>query len=163
MATDQFAPKQLAQIIEQLNPSLKGYSQKAQQLQAYQQLLPSAVGVNLATKCRVANYQNNNLLIEAQSSAVATKLNYAKMDILSAFRRAGMIDLCQVQIKTNPDVGAAMRPQAALTNNSKNASTTKAKQYQMSEKTAQSLIEVAQQAPPSLKEKLLRLAKHGEK
>ena len=161
MAKDRYAPKQLNEVLGKLNPRLgsriAGYSEKTQSLAAQQQTLHHAVGENLAKKCNVANIREGTLVIEAASATVALKLNYIKMDILSAFRQSGLVDLCQVKINTSPNAAQRM---PSSSNTTTNEAKPKSK-LPMSEQTAQYLEHIAESAPPSLQEKLKRLAQHG--
>ncbi|MFY8273947.1 DciA family protein [Pseudoalteromonas sp. SSDWG2] len=162
MAKDRYAPKQLTDVLGKLNPRIgsriAGYGAKTQALASQQQILHDAVGENLAKKCSVANVRDGTLVIEAISATVAMKLNYIKMDILSAFRQSGMADLCQVKINTSPN--AAQRTSTQLKAQTKEPSST-ASSRNMSEQTADYLEHIAQNAPPSLQQKLIRLAQHG--
>ncbi|WP_346722627.1 DUF721 domain-containing protein [Pseudoalteromonas ruthenica] len=161
MAKDRYAPKQLDEVLGQLSPRMgsriASYSAKSQQLSQQQTVLREVIGENLAKKCRVANIRDDALIIEAQSATIALKLNYVKMDILSAFRQQGLAQLCQVKIQTSPDAARRLTPQSQTGSNK----TTAPKKRAMSEQSAEYLEHVAENAPPSLQEKLRRLALHG--
>ncbi|MEM0516503.1 DUF721 domain-containing protein [Pseudoalteromonas sp. YIC-827] len=164
MAKDRYAPKQLTEVLGQLNPRfgsrIANYGAKTRELASQQQTLHQAVGENLAKKCRVANIRDGALIIEAHSATVAMKLNYIKMDILSAFRQQGLVDLCQVKIVTSPNA-AQRAPLAQAQAQVKKASQEPSNKRAMSEQTAHNLELIAEHAPPSLQQKLIRLAQHG--
>ncbi|MEO2268694.1 DUF721 domain-containing protein [Pseudoalteromonas pernae] len=161
MAKDRYAPKQINEVLGKLNPKIgsriAGYSAKSESLAAQQTILHNAVGENLAKKCNVANIREGTLIIEAATATVALKLNYIKMDILSAFRQSGMVDLCQVKINTSPNAAQRMPKAPDLRVQEPNQTSKRA----MSEQTAEYLEHIAESAPPSLQEKLKRLAQHG--
>ncbi|MGO2074121.1 MAG: DciA family protein, partial [Pseudoalteromonas sp.] len=113
---------------------------------------------NLSKKCRVSQYQDGTLMIEAISAPIALRLNYLKMDILSHFRSQGMVELAQVKITANPQATQRLAPEMSV----KGAQAAAPKKRKMSEKTAEHLNAIAADAPPSLKEKLQRLAKHAK-
>ena len=70
-----------------------------------------------------------------------------------------MAELGQIKITANPQASQRLSPNNAL----KTANATPANKLAMSEQTADYLNAIAQSAPPSLKEKLERLARHGKK
>ena len=159
MAKDKYAPKPLNDIMAGLSGRLSNYAGKSQALDKQQTLLAEFLSPNLADKCRVSNYRDGTLMIEAVSAPIALRLNYLKMDMLSHFRGAGMAELGQIKITANPQSSQRL----TQNNASKPANNSAAKKLPMSEQTADYLTAIAQNAPPSLREKLERLAKHGKK
>ncbi|KTF15196.1 DUF721 domain-containing protein [Pseudoalteromonas sp. H105] len=159
MAKDKYAPKPLNDIMAGLSGRLSNYAGKSQALDKQQTLLTEFLSPNLADKCRVSNYRDGTLMIEAVSAPIALRLNYLKMDLLSHFRGAGMAELGQIKITANPQSSQRL----TQNNASKSANNTTAKKLPMSEQTSDYLTAIAQNAPPSLREKLERLAKHGKK
>lgn len=159
MAKDKYAPKPLNDIMAGLSGRLSNYAGKSQALDKQQTLLTEFLSPNLADKCRVSNYRDGTLMIEAVSAPIALRLNYLKMDMLSHFRGAGMAELGQIKITANPQSSQRL----TQNNATKPANNTIAKKLPMSEQTADYLTAIAQNAPPSLREKLERLAKHGKK
>ncbi|GEB70622.1 MULTISPECIES: DUF721 domain-containing protein [Pseudoalteromonas] len=160
MAKDRYAPKPLTDIMAGLNNRLSAYAGKSQALDKQQTLLKEFLGPKLSEKCRVSNYRDGTLMIEAVSASIALKLNYLKMDMQSHFRAAGMAELGQIKITANPQAtqrlsatGNKSQAQSAVTGNSR----------KMSTQTSDYLNAIAASAPPSLKEKLERLALHGKK
>ena len=88
------------------------------------------------------------------------KLNYLKMDMQSHFRAAGMAELGQIKIVANPQATARLSPTADKPGPAGKAPGNSRK---MSQQTSDYLNAIAASAPPSLKEKLERLARHGKK
>lgn len=156
MAKDRYAPKPLNDIMVSLNNRLSAYAGKSQALDTQQSLLREFLSPKLADKCRVSNYRDGTLMIEAVSAPIALKLNYLKMDMLSHFRSAGMAELGQIKITANPH--ATQR----LSMNNKDVTGKAINSRKMSMQTADYLIAIAASAPQSLKEKLERLALHGK-
>ncbi|MBH0060166.1 DUF721 domain-containing protein [Pseudoalteromonas sp. NZS71] len=156
MAKDRYAPKPLSDIMAGLNNRLSAYAGKSQALDTQQTLLKDFLGPKLGDKCRVSNYRDGTLMIEAVSAPIALRLNYLKMDMLSHFRAAGMAELGQIKITANPQ--ATQR----LSTANKSGSPAVTNSRKMSEQTADYLNAIASSAPPSLKEKLERLALHGK-
>ncbi|WP_404341317.1 DciA family protein [Pseudoalteromonas mariniglutinosa] len=156
MAKDRYAPKALNDIMAGLSGRLSSYAGKSQSLSTQQALLQSFLGDTLSAKCRVSNYRDGTLMIEAISAPIALRLNYLKMDMLSHFRAAGMAELGQIKITTNPQ--ATQRLTALKNELNKKPAT----QRQMSAQTADHLTALAANAPASLKAKLERLARHGK-
>ncbi len=160
MAKDRYAPKPLTDIMAGLNNRLSAYAGKSQALDKQQVLLKEFLGPKLAEKCRVSNYRDGTLMIEAVSAAIALKLNYLKMDMQSHFRAAGMAELGQIKIVANPQATARLSPTA---DKPAPAGKTPGNSRKMSQQTSDYLNAIAASAPPSLKEKLERLARHGKK
>lgn len=158
MAKDRYAPKPLNDIISGLTGRLASYAGKSEALNMPQNTLADFLGPNLSKKCRVSQYQDGTLMIEAISAPIALRLNYLKMDILSHFRSQGMVELAQVKITANPQATQRLAPEMGV----KGAQAAAPKKRKMSEKTAEHLNAIAADAPPSLKEKLQRLAKHAK-
>ena len=156
MAKDRYAPKALGDIMAGLSGRLASYAGKTQGLSSQQAILDEFLGEILSKKCRVSNYRDGTLMIEAVSAPIALRLNYLKMDMLSHFRAAGMAELGKIKITANPQ--ATQRLSASPIHDNKPVS-----KRQMSEQTADYLTAIAADAPPSLKEKLERLALHGRK
>ncbi|WP_105167317.1 DUF721 domain-containing protein [Pseudoalteromonas sp. T1lg23B] len=159
MAKNRYDPKQLNELMGKWSDKLSNYSHKSQTMAQLQHCLEAAIGPILSKKARVANYRDGTLIIEAASATLATRLNYLKMEILSQFRQAGMIECAQVKVVTNPEAQQRLTPRD-------NTSTQHKQQYTgrvMSEQTAAQLTDLASNAPPSLQEKLLKLAAHAQK
>ncbi|BBN80360.1 hypothetical protein PA25_03450 [Pseudoalteromonas sp. A25] len=160
MAKNRYDPKQLNELMGKWSDKLLNYTDKSKKMAELQQCLEKAIGPILSKKSRVANYRDGTLIIEAASATLATRLNYLKMEILSQFRQAGMIECSQVKITTNPEAQQRLSPRDSYTNTKQNS---QGKGRVMSEHTAEQLRELASGAPPSLQAKLLKLAAHAQK
>ncbi len=156
MAKDRYAPKTLDDVMSGLSGKLKAYEGKSLELSKFQRLLESSIGGPMAQKCQVSNYRDNILIITADSAAVAMRLNYMKMGILTDLRKNGLAELSQVKVQTNPKSAKFSQPQIKISDADMNHRC-------MSDNTANSLLEVAEHAPPSLKAKLEKLARHRGK
>lgn len=158
MAKNRYDPKQINELMGKWSDKIVSYSEKSQTMANWQTCLQAAVGPVLIKKCRVGNYRDGTLVIEAASATLATRLNYLKMEILSQFRAAGMIDCAQVKVITNPEAQQRLTPPRDISNNSTELNNTR----KMSEQTGLQLTELAKNAPPSLQAKLLKLAQHAK-
>ena len=156
MAKDRYAPKTLDDLMANMSSRMSSYIGKSQQLNNQQELLTQCVGATMAQKCRISNYRDSILIIEAQSAAVAMRLNYMKMSILSDLRKNGLPELSQIKIQTSPHAAANQRAQEQKAQPVVNSRV-------LSQQTADSLLEVAEHAPASLKAKLEKLAAHANK
>lgn len=65
---------------------------------AVKALLPS----ELKPMCRVANYRNCILVIEVANASWMTRLNYEKLQLLSALRNSILPSLSSIDIRINP-------------------------------------------------------------
>ncbi|KID57921.1 putative RNA-binding protein [Pseudoalteromonas luteoviolacea] len=157
MAKNRFDPKSLSELAPKWSNKLSNYVEKAQDIAALQAPLNKALGPILSKKCRVSNYHQGTLCIEAASATLATRLGYLKMEILSEFRQSGFHDCSQVKITTNPEA------QQRLAQRPANSQNKPAKQHKLSESTAEQLTMLAESAPEGLKERLLKLAQHAKK
>ncbi|KZN37359.1 hypothetical protein N475_16835 [Pseudoalteromonas luteoviolacea DSM 6061] len=154
MAKNRFNPKPLSELAPKWSDKLTNYVEKSQDINALQSPLEEALGPILSKKCRVANYAQGTLFIEAASATLATRLGYLKMEILSAFRQSGLHDCGQIKITSNPE--AQQRLQKEL----KQTPQKTPEKPGLSQETANQLSQLAEAAPPGLKEKLLKLASH---
>ncbi|CAM4120750.1 DUF721 domain-containing protein [Pseudoalteromonas byunsanensis] len=159
MAKNRYDPKQLNELMGKWSDKLSNYTHKSQTMAQLQHCLEDAIGPILSKKARVANYREGTLVIEAASATLATRLNYLKMEILSKFRQAGMVECAQVKVVTNPEAQQRLTPRDSQSIQHKELNTGRV----MSAQTAAQLTELATNAPPSLQEKLLKLAAHAQK
>ncbi|RXF02907.1 DUF721 domain-containing protein [Pseudoalteromonas sp. PS5] len=155
LAKNRYNPKPLDEVMGGWSDKLNQYGQKSAQAAQLQTCLVETLGPILSKKCRVAHYREGTLTIEAASATLATRLNFLKMDILSAFRKAGVHDCALVKITTNPEA------QQRLNNTVESPSTAYKANRNMSQATGEQLLALAESAPPSLKAKLEKLAKHA--
>lgn len=155
MAKNRFAPKPLGDVLTNLPNRLQQFSNKNQENKQLQSLLEKILDQNMLQKCTIANYQDGTLVLNAQSAAVAMRLNYMKMSLLSDFRRLGLPELCQIKIQTSPRSAKSLQANQQQQQSQEKKRLTKSAQ--------QSLLEVAQHAPDSLRLKLEKLAKLADR
>ncbi|MCF6459355.1 DciA family protein [Pseudoalteromonas sp. MMG024] len=155
MAKNRFAPKPLGDVLTNLPNRLQQFSNKNQENKQLQSLLEQILDQNMLQKCTIANYQDGTLVLNAQSAAVAMRLNYMKMSLLSDFRRLGLPELCQIKIQTSPRSAKSLQANQQQQQSQEKKRLTKSAQ--------QSLLEVAQHAPDSLRLKLEKLAKLADR
>lgn len=155
MAKNRFAPKPLGDVLTNLPNRLQQFSNKNQENKQLQNLLEQILDQNMLQKCTIANYQDGTLVLNAQSAAVAMHLNYMKMSLLSDFRRLGLPELCQIKIQTSPRSAKSLQANQQQQQSQEKKRLTKSAQ--------QSLLEVAQHAPDSLRLKLEKLAKLADR
>ncbi len=155
MAKNRFAPKPLGDVLTNLPNRLQQFSNKNQENKQLQNLLEQILDQNMLQKCTIANYQDGTLVLNAQSAAVAMRLNYMKMSLLSDFRRLGLPELCQIKIQTSPRSAKSLQANQQQQQSQEKKRLTKSAQ--------QSLLEVAQHAPNSLRLKLEKLAKLADR
>ncbi|TMO86530.1 DciA family protein [Pseudoalteromonas spongiae] len=155
MAKNRFAPKPLGDVLTNLPNRLQQFSNKNQENKQLQNLLEQILDQNMLQKCTIANYQDGTLVLNAQSAAVAMRLNYMKMSLLSDFRRLGLPELCQIKIQTSPRSAKNLQANQQQQQSQEKKRLTKSAQ--------QSLLEVAQHAPDSLRLKLEKLAKLADR
>ncbi|KPV97890.1 hypothetical protein AN214_00276 [Pseudoalteromonas sp. P1-9] len=155
MAKNRFAPKPLGDVLTNLPNRLQQFSNKNQENKQLQSLLEQILDKNMLQKCTIANYQDGTLVLNAQSAAVAMRLNYMKMSLLSDFRRLGLPELCQIKIQTSPRSAKSLQANQQQQQSQEKKRLTKSAQ--------QSLLEVAQHAPDSLRLKLEKLAKLADR
>lgn len=155
MAKNRFAPKPLGDVLTNLPNRLQQFSNKNQENKQLQSLLEQILDQNMLQKCTIANYQDGTLVLNAQSAAVAMRLNYMKMSLLSDFRRLGLPELCQIKIQTSPRSAKNLQANQQQQQSQEKKRLTKSAQ--------QSLLEVAQHAPDSLRLKLEKLAKLADR
>lgn len=154
MSKDRFAPKSLSDVVDNMPNGLKNFAQKTSQNQVLERLLAEVLDKNMMSKCEIAHYENGTLVLNAQSAAVAMRLNYMKMNILSGLRQNGLPGLGQIKINTSPR-NAKLKPQKAVNQDPRHKV--------LSKQAKQSLLEVAEHAPESLKVRLERLAKLADR
>ena len=86
------------------NTRFKDLQEKAIILSKLSHVLKEALPSGCEDHCRVANYRQGSLVIEVSGSVWATRINYERIAILSAFRRHGLPGLSNLEIKINPDL-----------------------------------------------------------
>lgn len=124
---------------------------KTQHLQILNHSLHRTIGVELAPKCQVVNYQHGILVIQTVNAMFATRLNFMTSKILLNFRRDVLPDLIDIKIKVLPS-----EKKGAFRHDSQDG--TRAFAARLSKQAAESILSVSQSAPEQLKQGLERLA-----
>jgi len=104
---------------------------------------------------KIANFHSNTLIIEVKSPVWAQRLQFERMKICRQLSIETEDQFQQIEIKINPH---QHRRFATADNKDQPVKT-----QVLSQKTADQLLAVADNAPKGLKEKLEKLAKHVKK
>jgi hypothetical protein len=115
---------------------------------ALQEILPKGT----ADHCRVANVRGGHLLIDVSSAAIKMKIDYDRLMILNKLRSQGHAKLMSVEVRINPSLYRNHYEQEQ-----------KPKRPPLTEAAANSLLIIADMAPPKIQERLKRLADMAEK
>ncbi|PFG45242.1 hypothetical protein ATG66_3520 [Vibrio sp. ES.051] len=116
--------------------------------QALQEILPQGT----ADHCRVANIRSGHLLIDVASAALKMKIDYDRLMILNKLRTQGFAKLMSIEVRINPSL---YRNRFEQDN--------RPKRPPLTESAANSLMMIADMAPPKVQERLKRLAEMAEK
>ncbi len=103
---------------------------------------------------RIGNIKQNVVVIEVVSAVWSQRLQFEKNRIAQTLSQASNGDINQIQIKVTPEFSSQV---AQAHNKAVEAKQEKPKKH-LSTSTAEQLKEVAEKAPKSLQEKLLKLA-----
>lgn len=101
---------------------------------------------------KVGNIYENTLVIEVKSSAWSQRFQFEKNNITQILAAETKGVISKLEIKVSPFTHRIMNEKPAPV-----------KTQFISDKTAGQLLDVAKNAPPGLKEKLEKLAKHSKK
>ncbi|MGL6261598.1 DUF721 domain-containing protein [Vibrio sp. WXL103] len=127
--------------------TLKKIQDKAQQILAVQQMIKTILPKGVEDHCRVANIDDNVLIIEAASAAVKMRLDYDRLNILNQARHLGYARLMAIEVKINPEI-YRQRHQAPVAK----------KREPISESAANNLMHIAANAPDKVRIRLERIA-----
>ncbi len=92
-------PRDIAQLTGQHLAKIQQYGQQTAQLQ---QVVFEILEPELHPYVRVANIRNGTLVIELLSASWQPRLQYQRLDILSALRKNGFPMLSSIEFKINP-------------------------------------------------------------
>ncbi len=137
-------PQDLAQLAGQRFAQLQQQTSKTSQLQ---QAVLNATDPAIHSQIRVANMRGGTLVIEIASATWATRLQYQRLDILSALRRDGFPMLSSIEFKVNPKL-AQFTPEKPKPSK------------QLSPKASEHLNELAERLDGDLAAKIKKLAAH---
>ena len=135
------------------NTRFKDLQEKAIILSKLSHVLKDALPSGCEDHCRVANYRQGSLVIEVSGSVWATRINYERIAILSAFRRHGLPGLSNLEVKINPDLARSFVGEKPTV-----YKTEKQAKRELSAAAASALEMVAETASPKLKKRLESLA-----
>lgn len=93
-----------------------------------------------ADHCRVANIRNGHLLIDVSSAAIKMKIDYDRLMILNKLRTQGYAKLISVDVRINPSLYR-----------NRYEKDDRPKRPPLTESAAQSLMTIADMAPPKSK------------
>ena len=141
-------PKSLSNLFADSDSKLAKIAEKTRHIQTLDQCLEDAVGASIASHCRVSNFDGGILTIQTDKAAFATRLKFLQDVILLNFRRHVLPQLADIQVKVVPN-------EQFYQSTAKNPPP---KGKHLSSEAAQSIRDVAANAPDSLKQKLENLA-----
>ncbi|GEM74216.1 DUF721 domain-containing protein [Vibrio sagamiensis] len=129
----------------------KQIQQHAEEILQINQVLKTILPNGTADHCRAANIRHGQLLIDVSSAAIKMKINYDRLMILNKLRTQGYAKLISIDVRINPSL---YRNDDAKP---------KPKRPPLSQAAADSLLIIADMAPPKIQERLKRLAEMTEK
>ncbi|MFV0448117.1 MAG: DUF721 domain-containing protein [Vibrio sp.] len=117
-----------------------------------QTLLPKGIEAHI----RAANVRDGHLVLEAASASIKMKLDYDRLNILNQLRNQGFGKLISIEIKINPSI---YRTKTDCKSGQKET----IPRPPLSENAASSLLMVAQNANPKVKQRLENIARLAKK
>ena len=116
---------------------------------------------SLSSHCNVANYSDETLTINADTSAWASKLRYCIPDILKfAKLECGLINLKTVRVKVSPIHHEANQ---SKTGQDKFSGTNLTRKARLSKKSAEFIKNIAKSInDPELRKSIIKIGNHGE-
>ncbi|EKT55919.1 DUF721 domain-containing protein [Providencia sneebia] len=147
----------LEESIAKTSNPLRTIQRNAMAINKLNQAVKALLPTEIKPMCRVANYRNSILVIEVANASWMTRLNYEKLNLLSALRGSILPSLSSIDIRINPVI---MRKKPE--NSSLNNQTVKFNQIpnkrKISTETATHLLRLAENSSKGLRERLERLA-----
>lgn len=147
--------------------SLFDESSKESMLQNIQQRAVALLRLNRAVQgilpaplhpwCRVANFRQGILVIETANANWLMRLRYEQPALLSALRAQILPSLTSIDIRINPSL-AGKRLETVQESNTQTNNGKYTVNRQLSEQSADTLLEVAKRSPEKLKKAIERLA-----
>ncbi|UBX49374.1 DciA family protein [Providencia alcalifaciens] len=154
-------PQALFDVLEEslakTSNTLQTIQRNAKAILKLNRVVKSLLPAEIKPMCRVANYRNNIMVIEVANASWMTRLNYEKINLLSALRSSILPSLSSIDIRINPDLIRKSKQNSSLNKQSVNQKENR-NQRQISMQTAEQLLRLAQKSPKGLKEKFERLA-----
>ncbi|GAA4900494.1 DUF721 domain-containing protein [Ferrimonas pelagia] len=138
-------PQDMAQLASERFAKLQNHAGQMGQLR--QCLLP-LLDPAVHDQMKIANLRDGKLVIELASAAWATRLQYQRLDLMSALRRNGFPMLTTIEFKVNPKLSQITPKKAVVTK-------------QLSSNASDHLESLANNVGGELGEKLKKLAARG--
>lgn len=136
---------------------LRKFTEHVSEILEINQALKSIIAPSMLNYCRAANVRQSQLLIEVANASLQVKLNYERIRILSELRAAGFSRLVGIEFKVNPELYKAEPVKT------KSSTAESHRSHGLSQDAANSIMMLADSAPPKLKQRIESLAKLANK
>ena len=147
-------PSELASLLTKSSGTLAQINQKTNFLKQISSIVRQICPDLPVDTWRIGNIKQNVVVIEVVSAVWSQRLQFEKNRIAQTLSQASNGDISQIQIKVTPEFSSQV---AQAHNKAEEAKKEKPKKH-LSTSTAEQLKGVAEKAPKSLQEKLLKLA-----
>jgi len=143
------------------NDQLNKLYHHAKDICALNEKLHKHLASSLSSHCNVANYSDETLTVNADTSAWASKLRYCIPDILKfAKLECGLTNLKTVRVKVSP---IHHKVNQSKTGQSKFSDTNPARKVRLSKKSADFIKNIAKTInDPELRKSILKISTHGK-
>ena len=156
MARRPKAPKELSTLFNATTGTLAQIQSKTNSLSVLSDIVRQICPDLPEDALNIANFVQTTLIIEVKSPAWGHRLQFERNTICSELVKQTQGQFSQIEIKVNPQ-GHRQTPNQQTYLNTK-LSTNKSSVQSISASTASHLLEIAENAPKGLKEKLQKLA-----
>lgn len=153
MARKSKKPKPMAELLNSTSGTLSQITTKTNSLKKIATIVRQICPDLPEQAWHIGNIRENIVVIEVISSVWGQRLQFERNKITQQLGLESDNRLNQVEIKVNPYFNRKEKSNDDITKPSK----------YMSPKTAEQLLEVAENAPTSLQEKIRKLAEHAKK
>ncbi|MDP7593128.1 MAG: DciA family protein [Litorilituus sp.] len=153
MARKPKAPKDMSTLLNSTTGTLAQIKAKTNSLNQLCNIVRQICPDLPEDALNIANFSENTLVIEVKSPVWGQRLQFERNNICHLLAEMTRGQYTQIEIKVNPFGHQQAAKKASFARNTKTMSA-----KNMSTKSAQHLLEVAEHAPPSLKAKLIKLA-----
>ncbi|WP_434358398.1 DciA family protein [Parasalinivibrio latis] len=126
--------------------------QRAMAISRLNKALHGCLPGDAANHCRIANFRDGILVIEAESPSWGMRLNFERINLISALRAGPLPSLMSIEVKVNPTVAKPVAREEKQANPRK-----------ISDTAAAYLKMVAENAPDKVKERLEAIAALAER
>lgn len=132
---------------------LRKLAERATSLNQIHKILGKILPDYFQDQYRIGNFSQGILIIEVTNAALANRLKFERLDILSQLRNNGLHQLSSLEIKINPALYQQQKKKTISTPKSP------LKHKRVSPKTANLLRETAEWMPEEIKTRLKNIAK----